>query len=736
MPELTQASELVRVTQVPFRNSKATVIRGVPVREDQTFASANYNVSIVANSEYLPVDPTPGQIWRVAGHKRTYVYDHGKIKAQEHQYREPDTLEFYLPDTGETFIQFISDDKAFKGIGTRKARQLWARFGEDIHRILTAGTSSDVDALSELLSTQSIHALHAGYEKYANLRHTAWMSKARIPHTVQKRILKYHGLGTIEAIKSDPYKLLHFGLSFKDVDSILNHRFGHAWEQKRYPQERIQAGMVQALNDRMRDGSTWVKASQLLTRASDYLKSSSSCEEGIEWLKSSPDIALYHEDGRFHATATAIQELSVAKRIKHLIDLRKPLTEFEEEIVNDVIGELPYELTNQQELAIYTSLAEGISTITGGAGTGKTTVLSTFLKAADCLGYSIQAIALSGRAAMRLHESIGFPTMTIARFLREEPVTESRALLVIEEASMTDLPTMFRIINHIHPSCKLVLTGDPSQLPPIGIGKILHDIVLSTHVTNTTLDIVKRQKRTSGIPEYSATINAGEVPESLSAGNIYFHEVLDPRLAKEKAVELYAQKPCDSRVIAATITRVGEINDEIQEQINGDSPLLNFNLDGEDFYLRLRLNDQVLFTQNHASAGVQNGSLGELISLGQVDDVIGTVRLDTGETVDLQGSLIDALSLGYAMTLHKAQGSQFGRVIILLQDTRLVDRSWVYTAITRAVSEVHIVGDPRVFERFVKASPKAYRRKTMLTNLIDYLYSEHYSEQIPETCQK
>jgi exodeoxyribonuclease V alpha subunit len=106
--------------------------------------------------------------------------------------------------------------------------------------------------------------------------------------------------------------------------------------------------------------------------------------------------------------------------------------------------------------------------------------------------------------------------------------------------------------------------------------------------------------------------------------------------------------------------------------------------------------------------------------------VIGAVRPDTGETIDLQGRLIDALSLGYGMTLHKAQGSDFGRVIVLLQDTKLLDRSWIYTAITRAVSEVHIIGigDPLVFERFVKASPKAFLRKTMLTNLIDYLRSE------------
>ncbi|WP_199452587.1 AAA family ATPase [Marinobacter sp. bablab_jr008] len=681
-------------------------------------------MNIVTSREYLPVDPTPGQIWRVEGFRRAYVQDHGKVRTQEHQYREPDTLEFCLPDTGEAFIQFISYDKAFKGIGAGKARQLWAMFGEDIHRMLTSGTPNDFDALSELLSTQSIRALHAGYEKYANLRHTVWMSKARIPHGVQKRILKHHGLGTVEAIKADPYKLLHFGLDFKDVDSILNNRFGHAWEQEKYPKERIQAGMIQALKDKMRDGSTWVKASQLKTRASDYLKAPSHLEEGIEWLKSSPDTALYHEDGRFHATATAIQELAVAKRITHLINFREPLTEFEEEIVNGVIGELPYELTSQQELAIFTSLTEGVSAITGGAGTGKTTVLATFLRAADRLGYSIHAVALSGRAAMRLHESVGYQTMTIARFLREDPVTDEKAMLVIDEASMTDLPTMFRIINHIYPSCKVVLTGDPSQLPPIGIGKILHDLVLSEHVPNTMLNIVKRQEGCTGIPEYSKAINSGEVPTSLSSGNIYFHEVLDPQLAKEKAVELYVQQPRDSRVIAPTNNLVKEINEEIQEKINGDSPLLNFNLDAEDFYLRLKLNDQILFTENHPSFGVQNGSLGELISIEQVDDVIGTVMLDTGERVDLQGSLIDALSLGYAMTLHKAQGSQFPRVVVLVHDIHLLDRSWIYTAITRAVSEVHIVGDPSVFERVVKAPPKAFRRKTMLTNLINYLQTD------------
>ncbi|TYC59494.1 AAA family ATPase [Marinobacter sp. BW6] len=729
MPELTRASELVRVTQVPFRRATATIIRGVPVREDQTTASATYNVSIVANSECLPVDPTPGQIWRVEGHKRTYLRDQGHIKTQEHQYREPETLEFLLPDTGETFVQFIADDKAFKGIGDGKARQIWARFGEDIHRMLTAGAPEDYEALSELLSEQSMRALLTGYEKYVNLRHTVWMSKARIPHSIQRRILRHHGLGTVDAIKADPYQLLHFGLDFRKVDGILNHRFGHAWEKKRYPQERTRAAMVQALKDKMKDGSTWVKVSQLKTKASDYLLSPALCNEGIEWLKNSPDVALYHPDGRFHATATAIQELAVAKRLKHLIDARQPLTENEELLVNDVIGDLPYELTSQQALAIYTSLTEGISAITGGAGTGKTTVIAAFLKAADRLGYSINAVALPGRAAMRLHESVGYVTMTVARFLREDPVIHEKALLVIDEASMIDLPTMYRLINHINPNCKLVLTGDPSQSPPLGVGKILRDLTRSKHVPNTMLDIVKRPKVTTGIPEYSHAINLGEVPELLSTGSIHFHELSDPDIALEKAVQLYVQQPAGSGVIAPTKLLVDKINREIQDQVNGQSPLLNRNLDGKDFRPQLRLHDQVLFTQNHPSVGVQNTSFGKLTSVDQAGDVVGSVKLDTGDVVELEGALIDDLSLGYGIMLQEAQGSPFDRIIILLKDSPMLDRSWIYTAITRAVSEVHIIGDPEVLARHVNAQPKAFRRKTMLTNLIDHLVTKGESVQ-------
>ena len=173
-------------------------------------------------------------------------------------------------------------------------------------------------------------------------------------------------------------------------------------------------------------------------------------------------------------------------------------------------------------------------------------------------------------------------------------------------------------------------------------------------------------------------------------------------------------------MIAPTRKLVDAANHAIQDRFNDGSPRLNFILDGEDYFLDLRLNDQILFTQNHPAAGVQNGSLGRLVSVDQDGDAIGLVRLDTGETVAIEGALIDALDLGYALTLHKAQGSQFPRVIVILKEGRVVDRSWIYTAITRAETEVHIIGSSATFQRVVEAVPKAFRRKTLLTNLIAF----------------
>jgi exodeoxyribonuclease V alpha subunit len=429
-------------------------------------------------------------------------------------------------------------------------------------------------------------------------------------------------------------------------------------------------------------------------------------------------------------------ERVVSKRLIELNDRNNRFDNNANEAYLKAVGELPYELTKKQSGAVLTSLDNSVSCITGGAGTGKTTVLRTTLSAFHSLNYDIHAIALSGRAAMRLNESIGFETSTIARFLKNAPLDDKSdesgeskklQLLVIDEASMIDIPTMYRLVTHISPSVRILLVGDPNQLPPIGCGKVLSDIAESNVIANTELDIVKRQKGSTGIPEYSKSVNNGLVPDKLSTGNIFFHENTANNIA-DKCCELYTESDADSRVVAPTKKLVSEINKIIQSTQNSDGKLLEFELYGENRFLNIKLGDAVLFTKNHYDLGVQNGSLGTLTSVtpfetesedsSQKASYFGKITLDTGEEIGINEDILDCIELGYAITLHKAQGSQFPRIIIALKSGKIVDRAWLYTAITRAETEVHIVGSQKDLRAIIENPSNASKRNSHLVRLL------------------
>jgi len=282
---------------------------------------------------------------------------------------------------------------------------------------------------------------------------------------------------------------------------------------------------------------------------------------------------------------------------------------------------------------------------------------------------------------------------------------------------MIDLPTMYRLVNHIHPSVRIIFTGDPDQLPPIGCGKVLADVVLSRAIANTMLDIVKRQEGSTGIPEYSKLINQGIVPEKLSTGAIHFHETTKSNIA-HVCCDLYQQSPENSRVMAPTKALVADINKLTQEAVNPNGNRLEFEMHGERFFQNLRLNDAILFTQNHYDKGIQNGSLGTLTSVESSGESYGEVTLDTGDMVEVTQSVLDCMELGYAITLHKAQGSQFPRIIIALQKGKIVDRAWLYTAITRAESEIHIVGSSDELRGITEAHSNSHKRNSYLVELL------------------
>ena len=170
--------------------------------------------------------------------------------------------------------------------------------------------------------------------------------------------------------------------------------------------------------------------------------------------------------------------------------------------------------------------------------------------------------------------------------------------------------------------------------------------------------------------------------------------------------------------MAPTKTLVAEINMLTQEAVNPNGSRLEFEINGDKFFQNIRLNDTILFTRNHYDKGIQNGSLGVLTSVTASGDSYGEVTLDTGDKIEITQTVLDCMELGYAITLHKAQGSQFPRIIIALKKGRIVDRAWLYTAITRAEHEIHIVGSSAEFRFATEAPSHSHKRNSYLVDLL------------------
>lgn len=702
----------IRVTSIWNSSRQGATFSGVPLNKDGHVKSAKSIIFIKAPAEILPLQPMVGQHWIVKGDVEKKQVTHQQFVITETHFNNPQHLEVTLPHDGEGFIRFVSSEPSFRGIGEIKARELWRTFGNTIFEHLA---QDNTQILLQVLTPESAECLLDGFQKYNNLKYTTWFADHHIPLYVQQKLFRFHGVKSINEIKDNPYHLLTFGMPFEQVDAVAKKHFSAENDDE----NRLLAAVEQGLQHYSSNGGHTVATKRDIVRYVERaLGDHDLTEKALSLGANNLSYIVDQQTGSYHITSLLIMEKVVAKRLNKIRNNSYAWTERHTEAIDSAIGDLPYPLTDKQRQAVLTALDSPVSTITGGAGTGKTTVLRTVLRAFHLLGYDIHAVALAGRAAMRLHQSTGFPTSTIAKLLRDDPLSGENTLLVIDESSMVDLGLMYRIVNHTSPEVRLLLVGDSHQLPPIGKGLILSEIIRSGVIPNTELDVVKRQEASSGIPEYANTIKEGLVPASLTTGDITFHEAIQDDVAKA-STDLYAENPDETRIITATKAMTKEINLLCQERVNSASEQMFFTEFGNWYKPEFRLNDPVLFTQNNYEAGVQNGSLGRLISIEQTSKHYGVVRLDdNGLEVPLTRSLLDSLELGYCITLHKAQGSQFPRVIVALSKTSMIDRSWIYTAVTRSESALHIVGTKQRFESAVKSESSYSRRRTCLAGLL------------------
>ncbi|HEY8381910.1 MAG TPA: AAA family ATPase [Microvirga sp.] len=422
------------------------------------------------------------------------------------------------------------------------------------------------------------------------------------------------------------------------------------------------------------------------------------------------------------------------------------------------------ELHSEQREAVLATLRRPLACLTGGAGTGKTTTCRAIVDLWEALGGHVQMAALSGKAALRLSEGTGRtgpgarPALTIYRLLlglrkrtegethwgrppaegeepdpaRELPELTDRTLLVIDEASMVDLGQMHEVVEAMPPGCRLLLVGDAFQLAPVGFGLVFHHLAAQAAVT-ARLETVRRQEDASGIPAVSRVVRACRVPDlpAYRPGmrGVSFLAAADGEigdLVERVAGDLggHAGRLSDLMVVSPVNHRPGRPDGTVRD-LNRRlhlAALARRDLTEEEseaatvkgyFGNLFSVGDPVTFLRNDYELGLRNGSLGRVVS---IDPEAGSVTCDfDGEEVSFADRDQIDLALAYAVTCHRAQGSQARSVIVALLDAPNVDPTWVYTALTRAEETAVIVGTSNVLERALGRTPAHARRLTGCT---------------------
>jgi len=687
-----------------------------------------HRIEILTTQDKLNIDPKVGQQWKILKEqnfsvRQQQVSTGGYVDVW--RFMEP-TLKCVMPDNGLGFVTFLSTEKAFEGIGTISAQFLWNEFKSDIFNILECDKYAPYEqdqsitnfqaVRSVLLSDKAVHGLWDGYKGYSNLKHSAQLVEWEIEAPIQRQLFRFADQDAINFLTQNPYRLFSLGMRFNKVDAIAQKHFGI----KQDDEVRLVAIVEQALRLWSDQGNTvavWqdIKSSvsKLLNKDQRLVAKASELDGDI--------VGFVKHNNQYFVSGNYIFEKTIAKRFGKLSKVQHS---WQSNLEKAYTSSVPagWKLENAQERAVRTALLSNVFALTGGAGTGKTFTTKLIVDAYQELGCTIYPVALSGKAARRLQQSIGFETKTIAKLLRETELDTDEAVLLIDEASMLDAYTMWRLVTLFSDNTRILLVGDPYQLPPINAGFILNDVIKSGVIKHVELDVVKRQGINSSVPRYSNAIRQGIMPESLTTADITFQESTGDIL--QDAITAYSEYN-NAMIVAPTNDTVRKTNIMLQGVANPSGKILDLTdmpiLKGSyDF----REGDPIVITLTSYKHDVQNGTLGVLKCAEPTDEYACVIELEdldekgNKRLLEVDWQLFEYIDLAYCLTLHKLQGSQAPNVIVLLERGKLLDRSWLYTAVTRAEDKVHIIGKETDFRYGVNKQGAVDIRKTALAGML------------------
>lgn len=626
-----------------------------------------------------------------------------------------------------------------KGIGPKFAQLIVKQFGLDTIEII----ETDIERLYEVsgIGKKRVEKIRESWEKQKDIKNVMlFLQGYGVSTAYAAKIYRQYGKESIDKVKENPYRLADdiWGIGFKTADGIAG-KMGY----EKNDQRRCKSGIIYTLNQLANEGHVYAEEEQLIKAALELLETDeASIREALTNMAQTEDLKIENE--AIYLPPFYFAEVGTTNRLLAL--LRKS----EDELFTKQCGttslskETGIEYDEVQLQAIEEAVRSKVMVLTGGPGTGKTTTTQGIIAALKHMGLRILLAAPTGRAAKRMSEATGMEAKTIHRLLEfnpkdgykrnDENPLESDALIV-DECSMIDIILMNNLMKAIPSSMRLILVGDIDQLPSVGAGNVLRDIIDSEKIPVIRLTRIFRQAQSSRIVMSAHAINQGRFPDTSNGQttDFFFIQQEDPEKVAEDIVNLvknrlpkaYNQKVSNIQVLTPMqrgVVGAANLNMALQNALN-PSPLA-LNRGGYSF----RQGDRVMQLRNNYDKDVFNGDLGYVEKVDLEEHTLFVNFED--RLVEYEASELDELTLAYATTIHKSQGSEYPIVVmpVLMTHYVMLQRNLIYTGITRAKKICVLIGTKKALA-FAIRNMSVLKRNTKLKERLNPVLAQTVQEQ-------
>ena len=682
-------------------------------------------------------EPKAGEDWRLTGR---WVEDptHGRQM-------QADVALPLLPQ-GEGIVRWIATNPSIPGVGRATAGRLWKQHGADLYRILRDG---DAAALSSTVGPMTAAFIANEFSMLASeVAVLERFDRYGLSPATAIAAARLWGAGAIRKLDDDPYSLALLE-PWRKVDERAA-RLGVTLDDPRRLCAAVQEIVARRYRgqDRGTGGHTAATRQEMLAGLRTLLDRRGSELAAGAFEQAETNGELSERDGLWQGRGPALMEREIERGISFRLGHANAPAAVADRAIGMVEDELGFRLDRVQTAAVRLVAGSRFCIVDGPAGTGKSTVTRAILRIAEEHGLGYHQIALSGRAAKRLVEATGHEAMTVHRFLKAVTVGGMKlgvGILVIDESSMIATSDLWQILAWIPKETGVVLVGDPGQLPPIGAGSPLAALVGQAVVPRATLAQVHRQSGTSPIPVVAGEVRLGRVPDlpafdqgDAARDGVFHVPCTTAEVPREimRVFEAFVGPPAAlpdrdamrrlhgarAQILGMTLrgpAGVKELADGIERRwLGSQKPIRDWGL---------AEGSKILWTRNsygHLTGGmnangkpadvdIMNGSLG-IVQHATTNGAVVLFDDDVGTRTEIRSIDLDRVLRGWAITVHKAQGSAFDRVIIPIVPSRLLDREMIYTAITRARRTVVLVGDADLLTRAAcTRGPSSSRRQCL-----------------------